>query len=159
VHDLLAEPWVRHHAVLCNAEVRRLMITHDILAFPTMDESLGWVAIEAGASGMPTIATNVFAIPELVLDGATGWTIDIPLDEDRRWTHIGRADAKEAWMATQAEIGERMTAILAEVAADRSAIGNFGNAARQHINALYGIDRASAQLEKLYSSAMRVGQR
>jgi hypothetical protein len=94
-----------------------------------------------------------------VLDGATGWTIDIPLDEDRRWTHIGRADAKEAWMATQAEIGERMTAILAEVAADRSAIGNFGNAARQHINALYGIDRASAQLEKLYSSAMRVGQR
>jgi len=152
---LAGEKWIRHFSSLPNAKVRHLMECHDLFVLPTMDESLGWVFAEASISGLPTVTTNIFAIPELVLNGITGWTIDVQLDEDRRWAYIGRADARDAWEAQQAVIIARLIAILAAAAEDRSQIADFGERARRHIAARYGADVAGAHLESLYAAATR----
>ena len=44
----------------------------DIFIFPSVQEGLGLSAMEAGACGVPVIASRVGGIPEVVMDGETG---------------------------------------------------------------------------------------
>lgn len=154
VRNLLAQSWVTHHMALPNAEVRRLMATHDLLSFLTMDESLGWVVAEAAMSGIPTISSNVFALPELVIDGKTGWTIPLPLNEDRRWMHVGKANARDPFIDTQNQLRGGLVEIVASLAKNRERISVAGAAAHDHIENLYGIDVAAAHLDQLYTAAI-----
>lgn len=151
---LASERWIHHHRSMSNAEVRALMARHDILVLPTMDESLGWVFAEAALEGTPSITTDIFAIPEMVLDGVTGWTIPQHLDEDRRWVHIGDAGAIEAWRDAQARIVDGIVVAIEAVARNRALAAQRGVAARSHIESLYGIDVARRRLEELYAGAI-----
>lgn len=47
----------------------------DIFCLPTYGDCLPMVLSEAAAAGLPTISTKVAAIPEITLDGKTGFTI------------------------------------------------------------------------------------
>lgn len=49
----------------------------DLLLLPSEKESFGLVALEAMACGVPTIASNVGGIPELVAHGETGFLSDV----------------------------------------------------------------------------------
>lgn len=44
----------------------------DIVLFPTIKEGFGLLPLEAGLCGKPTIASNVAAVPEVIIDGKTG---------------------------------------------------------------------------------------
>ena len=54
----------------------------DIFAFPTRQENLGLVAIEAMACGLPVVITDVCATNEVVTDGQSGFLIGLD-DRDR----------------------------------------------------------------------------
>jgi glycosyltransferase involved in cell wall biosynthesis len=60
---------------------------HDLLprttlaVLPTSMEALPTVVLEAGASGVPTIATAVGGVPETIVDGRTGWLVDAATPE------------------------------------------------------------------------------
>jgi len=47
----------------------------DVFVMPTRSEAFGMVFQEAAAAGVPSIATSINAIPELVEDGATGMLV------------------------------------------------------------------------------------
>ena len=51
----------------------------DVLVHPTYVDSFGLVVMEAVASGLPIIATDVYAINEMVKDGVNGFLLDPPL--------------------------------------------------------------------------------
>jgi glycosyltransferase involved in cell wall biosynthesis len=51
----------------------------DVFCFPTRYEPFGIVMVESMFFGLPCVATNVWAIPEIIVDGETGYTI--PLDD------------------------------------------------------------------------------
>jgi glycosyltransferase involved in cell wall biosynthesis len=53
-------------------KIPEVMARHDILVMPSLHEGFGVAALEAGAAGLPTIATEVGGIPEVVIDGQTG---------------------------------------------------------------------------------------
>jgi glycosyltransferase involved in cell wall biosynthesis len=48
----------------------------DVFAFPTRQENLGLVAIEAMACGLPVVITDVCATSEVVEDGHSGFLVD-----------------------------------------------------------------------------------
>lgn len=50
----------------------------DIFLYPTLCDSFGFSLMDAMVAGLPIIGTNLFAVPELVINGKTGLIVDIP---------------------------------------------------------------------------------
>lgn len=49
----------------------------DVLAFPTYREGFGNVALEAGATEVPVVASNATGVIDAVIDGVTGLTVPV----------------------------------------------------------------------------------
>lgn len=58
-------------------ELMALYQSSDIFVLPTQAEAFGIAAVEACASGMPVVATNIGALPYIVRDGETGFIIEV----------------------------------------------------------------------------------
>jgi glycosyltransferase involved in cell wall biosynthesis len=147
-------PWATVHDRLPNADVRALMDTHDVLAFPTFDESLGWVPVEAAMSGVPTIASNVFAIPEFVAEGETGWVTPFELDDDLRWRHRGNNSSKSKFEEAEKYIEERIVDILSYSMNNPGIIKTLGEAAYRRAKEIYSPIVVKKELESLYRYAI-----
>src|SRR5207237_9547365 len=65
-------PWVDFRGVTGPADVSALYRRHDVLAMPSRFEAFGVVLAEALVAGLPCVARNAFAMPEIVEDGVTG---------------------------------------------------------------------------------------
>jgi L-malate glycosyltransferase len=64
-----------------NSEIYKFLVGHHIMVMPSLQESFGVAALEAGACGRPVIATRVGGIPEIVLNNRTGLLVP-PNDVD-----------------------------------------------------------------------------
>ena len=53
-------------------DVAELLKISDVFVLPTLHENLGNVFLEAGLAKLPTVATNVGGIPEVIVNGQTG---------------------------------------------------------------------------------------
>ncbi|MFD9362087.1 glycosyltransferase [Priestia megaterium] len=58
-----------------NEEVPSYLKRFDIYCAPSLSESFGVAILEASAVGLPVVASNVGGIPEVVLDGQTGYLV------------------------------------------------------------------------------------
>ena len=56
-------------------ELRRLVAASDVFVLPTEGDVHSIASIEAMAAGLPVVATDVGAIPEVVVDGETGFLV------------------------------------------------------------------------------------
>lgn len=56
--------------------VRELYFQHSVFAMPSLFEPLGQVFLEAMSCRLPCIGTTLDAMPEMILDGKTGYTIE-----------------------------------------------------------------------------------
>ena len=53
-------------------DVPDLMAAMDVFVLPSLNEGMGRVLLEAGAAGVPAVATAVGGVPDIVADGKTG---------------------------------------------------------------------------------------
>jgi glycosyltransferase involved in cell wall biosynthesis len=56
--------------------LHRLYEQATIFVLPTLYDSFGIAILEAMSSGLPVVATNISAIPEIIEDGKTGFTVN-----------------------------------------------------------------------------------
>jgi len=146
--------WITHFPGLPNREVRALMRTHDVLVLPSLDESLGWVFVEAGMEGRMSIASNAFAMPELVKDRVTGRTVSIELGPNHRWIGLGHPDRREVWEETTRSMAQQLTAMIEELCLNRELVAKWGRAARRHMEELYDPAGAGERLKQIYDRAL-----
>ena len=95
-----------------SAELQALFEQADVFCLPTDADTLGLVFVEAGASGLPCIATDVGAVPEVVRHGETGTVIS-----------PGNLD--------------QLVAALRELLTDGELRERYGRAARRHVETCY----------------------
>lgn len=62
-------------------DVDALLPASTLVVLPTRMEALPTVLLEASASGVPSVATAVGGVPEVVVDGETGWLVPQPSAE------------------------------------------------------------------------------
>jgi N-acetyl-alpha-D-glucosaminyl L-malate synthase BshA len=78
--DRSAAEWIAHrkgiqdrvHFLGKQGSVSEILPLADLLLMPSEQESFGLVALEAMACRVPTIATSVGGVPELIEDGVNG---------------------------------------------------------------------------------------
>jgi len=114
-------------------EMARLIAAYqeaDVFCLPTRQEPLGIVVVEAMLFGLPCVTSNIWAMPEMVAEGETGFTVppdDVDLIADRlarvlrdpllarRMGEAGRERAQEryTWRSTARAMHDRIEAIVA----------------------------------------------
>lgn len=146
--------WLQHYDSLPNARIRKLMCEHDVLLLPTVDESLGWVIIEAALCGLPTISTSIFAIRELIIDRKTGWLLSVDVDEDGRWKHLGHKNNQEEWECLQDKMESDIVKIAEELSSNPKILSKTSEAARSYLGNLYERSAAEKALSSIYYNAI-----
>lgn len=58
-------------------DVAEVISMADVMLLPSEKESFGLVALEAMACGVPVVATNVGGLPEVIVDGETGFLCNL----------------------------------------------------------------------------------
>lgn len=74
--------------MLPRAQVTAMLTAATVFACPSVYEPLGIVNLEAMACELPVVATATGGIPEVVVDGETGWLVPIEQVEDGTGTPV-----------------------------------------------------------------------
>ena len=95
-------------------DVRPLLEAADLLVLTSQEESFGLVLVEAGACGIPVVATRSQGPAEIVADGQTGLLVD-PQDEEELAAGIDRLVAdpparRRMGTAARVRVAERFSA-------------------------------------------------
>ena len=103
----------------------KLYASADLVAFPSVTETLGQVGLEAGASGTPVMVSDLGGPKMYVQDGQTGYVL--PTDEPTRW-------AKQ----------------ILKLQADHQLVKRLGRQARCHIAEHYSIETSLANYWQIH---------
>lgn len=145
--------WIRLLPPVPNKEVFQELASHDICLYPSLDESLGWLPIEAAMLGVPVVACNIAAFPEFVIDKETGFLIDLPLGENKRWVGLQKNSINKNDCLVEANevVVDGIYNAVEELLKDKSKISIMGEAGRSMISPKYGVEQAKKELELLYN--------
>jgi N-acetyl-alpha-D-glucosaminyl L-malate synthase BshA len=79
VEQLATSVGVAGHVAFLGEQLQmaRLLAQADLFVLPSEQESFGLAALEALASGVPVVATNVGGLPEVVRHAETGWLVPV----------------------------------------------------------------------------------
>ncbi len=115
-------------------DIARVLNTLDVFVFPSLQEALGTAILEAMAMKKPVVASRVGGIPEVVVEGRTGYLVD-PEDSG--------------------VIAERVVRLLENPELRRE----MGAEGRKFVEAHYDNRSMVRRLEKLYRELMRRGEK
>ena len=123
-----------HHAIAAEMRKARCFVQHSLVAANGDSEGTPNSILEAGASGLPVVSTRHAGIPDVVIDGLTGFLGD---EHDTRG------------------MGDSMARLFDEPAL----AGEMGLAARRHVAAAFAIEDRLSQLSSIIEAAAAASPR
>ena len=124
----------------------------DVYLLPTYGEAFGFAVLEAMACGIPVIATNVFAIPEMIEDGVSGYLIDtLEFDHKRLFrgglVHNIPADFREY-------VTDKLFELICRLIESVELRREFGKAGQQTARNKFSIESRNEKMLQLYREAV-----
>jgi glycosyltransferase involved in cell wall biosynthesis len=110
---------------LDDRSVPSLLEGSSVFVLPSLQETFGIVNLEAMASGLPIVATRVGGVPEVVLDGETGFIVP-PNDPEA--------------------LAEKSAALIR----DKKLREEMGRRGRRRVEELYSVERISRMVVDIY---------
>lgn len=159
---LMGLPNVVHHGSLPNVQVMALMRACDVSLLPTLSDSFGYSIIESLGNGVPVIATNTCAIPELVREGETGHLLQIDTDDHGEWSYLFKMDRnvigyRRILRETFHDLSVQIVEVLAKLLDSPQHLADMKIAAHADASARFDARRQSALLDNLYEVALDAG--
>lgn len=111
-------------------DVPLILAAADVFVLSSLWEGMGLVLVEAGAVGLPAVATQVDGIPEVVEDGATG--ILVPPRQP-----------------------ELLAGAIVALLKDEGRRRQMGERARQRVSSMFSIQYAVAAIKEIYLSLLQ----
>ncbi len=111
---------------------------------PSVYEPFGITNLEAMACEVPVVASAVGGIPEVVVDGETGFLVPIEVDED-------------GLPVDPARFARRLAARVNQLLADPAAAGAMGRAGRRRVLEHFSWPSIAARTVELYERVLGVG--
>jgi starch synthase len=118
--------------MLPRPEVVQLLSHATVFVCPSVYEPFGLINLEAMACELPVVATSVGGIPEIVVDGVTGYLVPVPDGEKG----LGSA------------LSERVNAVLGDPARARA----MGKAGRQRVLQHFTWEAIAIKTAELYDA-------
>ena len=129
--------------MLPRREVVALLSAATVFACPSVYEPLGIVNLEAMACELAVVATATGGIPEVVVDGETGWLVPIEQVEDGSGTPVD----PEAFVAT-------LAAALTEAVSDPERARRMGAAGRERAIAHFSWESIGDRTMAVYQQVL-----
>lgn len=132
LHTLIEELKLQDSVILLGQITNSLewMKACDIFLQPSREEAFGLVFLEAGLCKKPTVATRVGGIPEIIVDGVTGFLVK-PFRPD--------------------QIAEKLSALLCS----HELMETMGNAARLRVEQEFNLGQQVDKLEQLFAKLVQ----
>lgn len=137
---------------LSGAPLAAAYASSDVFVFPSRTETLGFVAMESQASGVPVVGANAGGIPSALVDGVTGFLYP-PGDEQRLIEAVTRLVTDDALRARMGAAGRAETQRWSWRAATEGLVEAYGEAIDRHWRHR---ELRVAQGHPRYSLAMRL---
>ena len=125
----------------------------DIYLLPTYLDAFGFAILEAMAYGIPVIATNYMAIPEMVQDGVNGYLIDIS-DYETRKIFKGCL-VNEIPESFNDYVTERLFQYLCLLIDSATLRKTLGFAGIEIARTKFSFRKRNAKMKKIYEEALR----
>ncbi len=132
--------WIER--VLPQPELRRLLSHATTFVCPSVYEPLGIVNLEAMACGAAVVGTATGGIPEVVVDGETGWLVPIEQVEDGTGTPVD----PDRYVAD-------LAAVMTDAVSDPDRARRYGEAGRRRAEDDFGWDAIADRTLDVYRAA------
>ncbi|HWW89115.1 MAG TPA: glycosyltransferase family 4 protein [Vicinamibacterales bacterium] len=133
--------------------IEELLPRTDIYLLPTYAETFGMSILEAMAFGIPVVATNHFAIPEMVAHGECGFLIDIARWDTERLFKGYVVDILPTDFRSY--VTERLFEYVCELADSRDLRQRLGMAALSCARTRFSFEVRNAVMGKVYLEAVQ----
>jgi starch synthase len=130
--------------MLPRAEVTALLSAATVFACPSIYEPLGIVNLEAMACELAVVATATGGIPEVVVDGETGWLV--PIEQ--------RQDGSGIPLDPERFVGD-LAAALTDAVSDQERADRMGLAGRQRAVEAFSWASIGEQTNQVYVDVLR----
>lgn len=137
---------VRHFKSVARNEVRMLLSESDILLLPTLDDSGGYVVLEAMATGVVSVVPRIRALPEFISHREDGILVSVPVTNELR-LDVARANNHEIVNDYVREVEQLLT--------DTSKIRAMECRARESYLNRFAPEIISNKLAQVYRDALR----
>lgn len=147
-------PFVEHSPRLSQAEVQDIVARSHVLVYPSLQETLGWAAIEAMQRAVVPIVSGIAPLRGLV--GSGGIVVDVPLDRLGSWEGLSLPVAERAPAAeeTLALLTDGIASSLRRLAAEPAEYERLSAAALGEYSRRFDPVDAGLRLRAIYDRAL-----
>lgn len=154
----LQQAGIRHRGALSNAEVLSAMQEAHLLVLPSVNETFGFVCLEALGLALPVVATRTYALPE-ILEGGAGILLDLPTDALGKWVGLAQRWDPEydaMYLALMDSLGAQMAEAVAKLWERRDTYPTRSEAALRSMRERFDPVAARDRLEAVAEDAIGI---